>query len=339
MLEIFNLQKELVKNASTSGYEGKIGRVIAAIAKPLCDDMRVDVLGNLICHIKGKSKGKRIMCAAHMDAIGFMARYIDENGFIYVNPIGGHYAYELINTRVRFEKVIGIFRLCKAAENAGKTGKEITFNDIYVDIGACSKTAAEQLVSIGDTALFEGETVMLGKNRIMTPYADDLSGCAMLLKAMEMCKSPPNDLYFVFTVQEELGCRGAKTAAFGIEPHIAIAVDVCPAGDCPAENDRHNNIVLGKGPTIKIMDSSVFSSVGLNRLLKSVATAMNMETQWEILTGGGTDTSEMLLTRDGVPATCISIPTRNLHMPVEIFDIRDVENGAKLLAATLRSNF
>lgn len=337
MLEIFNLQKELVKNASTSGYEGKIGRAIADLAKPFCDEMRIDALGNLICHIKGK--GKRIMCAAHMDAIGFMARYIDENGFIYVNPLGGHYAYELINTRVCFEKVSGIFRLCKASENAGKTGKEITFNDIYIDIGARSKEGAEKLISIGDTAIFEGETVMLGKNRIMTPYADDLSGCAMLLCAMGICKNSPNDLYFVFTVQEELGCRGAKTAAFGIEPDIAIAVDVCPAGDCPAENDRHNDIALGGGPTIKIMDSSVFSSVGLNKLLKSVATAMNIKTQWEILTGGGTDTSEMLLTRDGVPATCISIPTRNLHMPVEIIDIRDVENGAQLLAATLRSKF
>ena len=337
MFEIFELQKQLAESASTSGYEIKIARTIASLAKPFCDEIRIDSLGNLICHIKGK--GKKIMCAAHMDAIGFMVKYIDQNGFLYVNPIGGHYAYELINTRVRFEKVCGIFRLSKASENAGKTGREITFNDIYIDIGATSREGAEKLVSIGDTALFESDTVRLGENRIMTPYADDLSGCAMLLKAMEQCKKRENDLYFVFTVQEELGCRGAKTSAFGIDPDIAIAVDVCPAGDCPAENDRHYNIVLGGGPTLKIMDSSVFSSVGLNKLLKSLADAMNIKTQWEILSGGGTDTSEMLLTRDGVPSTCISIPTRNLHMPTEIVDIRDIEDGAKLLAAALCSRF
>lgn len=337
MFNIFQLQKQLVSNASTSGYESKIAHTIASLAKPYCDEVSIDVLGNLICHIKGK--GKKIMCAAHMDAIGFMVKFIDENGFLYVNPIGGHYAYELINTRVRFEKVCGIFRLCKASENAGKTGREITFNDIYIDIGACSEESAKKLVSIGDTALFEGEAVRLGDNRIMTPYADDLSGCAMLLYAMEHCKKRENDLYFVFTVQEELGCRGAKTSAFGIDPDIAIAVDVCPAGDCPAENERHNGIALGKGPTLKIMDSSVFCSVGLNKLLKSIASAMNIKTQWEILSGGGTDTSEMLLTRDGVPSTCISIPTRNLHMPTEIVDIRDIENGARLLAAVLCSRF
>ena len=134
MLDIFKLHSELIAAACTSGNENGIAKVIASYARKLCDEVAIDVLGNLVCHKKGK--GKRIMCAAHMDAIGLMVRYIDEKGFIRVYPIGGHYPYELINTRVRINDTFGIVKLAKSAENMAKTGKEIGYDDIYVDIGA-----------------------------------------------------------------------------------------------------------------------------------------------------------------------------------------------------------
>ena len=335
MFDIFTLHSELVKAASASGSESGIAKVIASYARGLCDEVTVDVLGNLVCHKKGK--GKRIMLAAHMDAIGLMVRYIDDKGFIRVYPIGGHYPYELINTRVRINDTYGIVKLAKSSENMGKTGKEIGYDDIYVDIGACSKAEAEKHLSIGDSMLFEGELHKLGDSRVMGPYADDLIGCVMVLCALERAKDSSNDIWAVFTVQEELGCRGAKTSAFAIDPDIAVAVDVTTAGDCPSENERFNPVTLGGGAAIKIVDSTVYCSTGLNALLKKIAGASGIRVQQEILRGGGTDTGEIILTRDGVASTCISVPTRNIHMPVEIYDLNDVSEGIRLITALIRA--
>ncbi|MBR5903258.1 MAG: M20/M25/M40 family metallo-hydrolase [Clostridia bacterium] len=337
MLDIFKLHNELISAACTSGNENGIAKVIATYAKDLCDEITQDVLGNLICHKKGK--GKRIMCAAHMDAIGLMVRCIDEQGFVRVYPIGGHYPYELLNTRVRVKNVCGIVRLSKAAENMGKTGKEIGYDDIYVDIGAADKNDALKHLNIGDSLLFEGTARKLAGSRVMAPYADDLIGCVMLLCALEQAQKSPNDVWAVFTVQEELGCRGAKTSAYAIDPDIAVAVDVTTAGDCPSENERYNPAALGAGPALKIVDSTVYCSQGLNLLLENIAKAENIPVQKEILRGGGTDTGEIILSRDGVASTCISVVTRNIHMPVEIYDLDDVRHGAALLAALLRAKF
>ncbi len=333
MLDILSMHRQLAQAACTSGNEDGIARTIASLAAPFCDEISRDALGNLICHKKGS--GKRIMCAAHMDAIGLMVSFIDEHGYLFVAPIGGHYPYELLNTRVRFNKVCGIVKLCKAAENMGKTGREVGFNDIYIDIGARSREDALKYVSVGDTALFESEVRALGGTRIMAPYADDLAGCILLLCALEQSQKSKNDIWAVFTVQEELGCFGAKTSAFALKPDIGIAIDVTTAGDCPAESEHHNGVKLGGGAAIKIMDSSVYCSRGLNGLLHRIAQGCNIPVQDEILRGGGTDTSEMLLSREGVPSTCISIPTRNIHMPVEIYDTSDVIAGARLLSALL----
>jgi endoglucanase len=335
MLDIFGLHKELIAAACLSGNENGIAKVLASYARPLCDEVTQDVLGNLICHKKGK--GKRIMCAAHMDAIGLMVRYIDEQGFVRVYPIGGHYPYELLNTRVRVNDTYGIVRLAKAAKNMGKTGKEIGYDDIYVDIGAADKADAEKHLNIGSNMLFEGTARKLAGTRVMSPYADDLIGCVMLLCALEQAQKSQNDIWAVFTVQEELGCRGAKTSAYAIDPDIAVAVDVTTAGDCPMENERYNPVELGAGPALKIVDSTVYCSQGLNMLLEKIAQAEGIKVQKEILRGGGTDTGEIILSREGVASTCISIATRNIHMPVEIYDTEDVRQGAQLLSALLRA--
>jgi len=334
MFDVLKLQQQLVAAAAPSGNEKKMGQLLADLARPFVDEIRTDAMGNVICRKKGR--GKRVMAAAHMDVIGFLATFVDEKGFVWFDHIGGHNPSYLINTRVVFANgTRGVIRPKALDKLAEKKMSAVRFSDLYIDIGAKDQAEAKKLIKIGDTAIFEGAPRMILGNNVMGPYADDLIGCVVLLMAMEQLQETKNDLYFVFSVQEEIGCRGAKTAAFGVEPHLGIACDVCPVGDTPADDGVHMAVCVGKGPTIKIKDSSVYCSPEANAHVRAAAKKAGVIYQDEILTGGGTDTSEMQMARDGAMATCISIPTRNIHLPVEIFNIDDVQGAAKLLAAAM----
>lgn len=334
MFKIFDLQRTLVAAASPTGFEKNIREAIEKLAKPHADEMKVDAMGNLICRKKGT--GKKVMMAAHMDAIGLMIKSIDEKGFLWFRSVGGISPATILNTRFRLPGgVRGIVNLRKTADFSGKNLMEITMNDVYMDIGAKSRSDAEKHVKIGDVALFEGDVRQIAGGNIMGPYADDLSACAVMLMAMEKVKDSPNDLYFVFTTQEEVGCRGARTAAYAIEPDYGIACDVCSVGDTPANRLDHMEVKLGNGPTVKIMDESVICSPEFNETIKKIAKKNKIAVQDEILSGGGTDTCEMQMAKAGCKATCISIPSRNIHSPVEIFNSKDAEDAASLIAAVI----
>ena len=338
MFNVFDLQKQLVASACPSGSEGeRIGPLLAKLAKPFVDEVAVDPLGNVICHKKGKG-GKKIMMAAHMDAIGFIVTFVDDKGFVWFDGIGGHFPLMLVNTRVRFlNGTVGMIRVKEYPKALAKPTTQVRISDLFIDIGAADKKDAEKKVKIGDMAIFEGESVKVAGGNVMGPYADDLIACVVLLMTMEKVKSSDNDLYYVFTSQEEVGCRGAQAAAFGIDPDIGLACDVCGTGDTPANDEVHMAVSLGKGPTIKIKDSSVICSPVLNEKLRKIAKDNKIVYQDEILTGGGTDTCKMQLTHSGVHSTCISVPTRNIHSAVEMFNIKDVEDAVKLMAAAVTS--
>lgn len=333
MFNVFDLQKKLVAAALPSGHEQNVGAVLAELARPFVDEVYTDALGNVICHKKGP--GKRIMMPGHMDTIGFMALYIEDEGFIRFDGIGGHSPATLIGTPIRFANgVRGTIRPAKFADLSGKTFSSIKISDLYIDIGARDKAEAELLVHIGDVAVFDTEPRLVAGNNIMTPYADDLIACVVLLLTMEQLKDKQtdNDLYFVFSVQEEVGLRGATTAAYGIDPYMGIAVDVCSTGDTPTSVDKMV-VKIGAGPTVKIKDSSLICSPQVVEHLRSAACDAGIAYQDEILTAGGTDSGAMQRTRGGVYSGCISIPTRHIHSPGELFCIGDVEQAAALLAA------
>ncbi len=333
MFNVYDLQKQLVAAACPSGWEGeKIAPLLAKLAKPFCDEVTTDALGNIICRKKGK--GKKIMMAAHMDAIGFLVTFVDDKGFLWFDNIGGFMPAMLVNTRVRFlNGTRGIICCKKMIKSFGKTMPQIAMSDLFIDIGASDKADAEKYVRLGDVAVFEGELGKAAGGNLMGPYADDLIACTVLLMAMEQIKKCDNDLYFVFTSQEEVGCRGAKTASYAIKPDIGLACDVCGVGDTPNNRDVRMAVSLGAGPAIKIKDSSVISSRELNAKMHALARQEKIAVQDEILTGGGTDTCAMQMAAGGAMATCISIPTRNIHSQVEMFNAGDAELAAKLIAA------
>ena len=202
--------------------------------------------------------------------------------------------------------------------------------DVYLDIGASSEEEARQMLRVGDIAVYDYEARQIGGGCLMSPYCDNLASCAALLLAMEQVDKSDNDLYFVFTAQEEVGLHGSKTAAFGIEPDMAIAIDLTSAGDCPAA--AKGEMKLGAGPTVKIKDASVICSPAAVDHLRKAAEEGGIAYQDEVLTAGGTDSAAMQQSKAGVLAGCISIPCRYIHSPNEMVSLQDVEQCARLMA-------
>ena len=232
------LLKELTEKYGPSGRENKIREYIKEQVLPYADEVETDVLGNLIAHKKGD--GKKVMMASHMDEIGVIVTFIDDNGFLRFSAVGGLNTKDLLYNRVCFENgVTGVI-------GTEKDNKDRVISKFFIDIGAKNKIEAEKMVSIGDMAIFDGKFVESG-DIVISKALDNRAGCYVLIEALKQVESD-NDLYFVFTTQEEVGLRGAKTSAYGIEPDIAIAIDVTDTGDTPNAEDMA--VKMGKGAAI-----------------------------------------------------------------------------------------
>lgn len=312
------LLKKLTEASGVSGCENEIRDVITNELKAYADEIYTDTLGNLIVHKKGT--GKKIMFAAHMDEIGVAVTFIEKDGFLRFANVGGLYTKELLGRRVIFKNgLAGVIY-------TEKDNKQSLMSKMYIDIGAESGEEAAKNVSVGDTAVFEGAYHRNG-NRIISKALDNRTGCCVLIEAAKRVKSN-NDLYFVFTTQEEVGLRGARCAAFSISPDYAIAVDVTDTGDTP---DGYKSCVkLGKGACIKVMDRSVICDSDIRNRLSAIARKENIACQLEVMTDGGTDAGVIQLTGEGVKTGGISVPTRYIHSPSETADVRDIEECVRL---------
>ncbi|HOS18214.1 MAG TPA: M42 family metallopeptidase [Clostridia bacterium] len=310
-----------------TGHEDRISSVLRDLVAPYADEVYNDKLGNLIALKRGVS-GKKIMLSAHMDQIGLVVVAIDEKGFLRVANVGGVNAPLSAGHQVVFENGT---RGAVYFERNEKGVGEVKMNNLFVDIGAESREEAEQLVNVGDMCVFAGRFALMG-NRLSCSTLDDRICCAALVEAIQKARSE-HDVYYVFTVQEEVGLRGAGTAAYAIEPDLGISLDVTGTGDVPEALPMA--VELGKGPTVKVMDSSVIVPPAVRRFMENAAAEAGIPFQREVLRGGGTDTGAVQRTRGGVPAGCISIGTRYIHSPVETCDMRDYENAVKLLCACL----
>ena len=328
MIDILKTFTHLQSVARPSGFESPCAQAIAELAGPYCDEVKIDTLGNVICHKKGP--GKRLMMAAHMDVIGLIITHIDKKGFLRFGALGGFVPYRLIGARMKLENGMGGSVWCDEKAMEEKKLEDISLNDLYLDIGAESEESARKLVQVGDVAMYEGDPQQLGQ-MLLAPYCDDLIACAALLSAMSQVEKSENDLYFVFTVQEEVGLRGAATAAYAIDPDFGVCMDVTRTGDNPSEKAKMV-VKLGAGPTIKIKDVSLLCNPQVIAHLREAAKEGDVPYQDEVLTAGGTDSAAIQKTRGGVLSGCISIPCRYIHSQNEMVSLKDVEQSARLMA-------
>lgn len=320
-----SLIKKLVETTGPSGQEKVIRDLVRAEVEGYADEIRVDALGNLIVR-KGQG-GMRVMLAGHMDEIGVIATHIDANGFVRFTTVGGVRPVTCFGGRVRF---MNGTRGVISAEKITSAEKVPPFDQMYIDVGATSREDCP--VKVGDFAGFDRPFEDLG-SRLVAKSMDDRVGVAVMIEALRQIKSTPHELYFVFTTQEEVGLRGAGTAAYGIDPDLGISVDVTGVGDTPRAAKMA--VSLGKGPTVKVRDSGMLSDPRAVQLLVSTAERAGIPYQLEVLERGSTDAAAMQLTRGGVPAVCVSIPTRYIHSPSEMVDYGDVQGAVRLLVEVL----
>ena len=319
-----NLVKKLVEATGPSGYEDSVRNLIIEEIKPYADDFKIDPMGNLIVR-KGKKQadGLTVMLAAHMDEIGVIVTHVDENGFLRFAPIGGVFLLHCIGSRVSFlDGTTGVIY----HEDMGARDKVPPMNKMYIDIGATSKDTCP--VKVGDVAIFQRQFEDLG-DRLVSKAMDDRIGCVVQIEVLKQIKNSPHELYFVFSVQEEVGTRGATTAAYAVDPELGLSVDIAPTGDTP--KDHRSGLKLGEGPAIKVKDVGMISDPRVVRSLVKTAQEASLPYQMEVLEVGSTDARAIQLARSGVPVSCISIPTRYAHSPSEMVDYNDVQNAIKLL--------
>ncbi|MBI9044106.1 MAG: M42 family metallopeptidase [Anaerolineaceae bacterium] len=321
------LIKNLVESFGPSGYEDNIRTLIKKEIHTVCDDIYVDPLGNLIAK-KGSSspKGLRVMLSAHMDEIGVMVTHIEEAGFVRFTSIGGVNPLTCVGGRVIFENGTRGVIACERLSDR----KIPSMAQLFIDVGATNKE--DCTVKIGDPGIFDRFFLDLG-NRLVSKAMDDRIAAAILIETLHQIKSTPHELYFVFSVQEEVGLRGAFTSAYGINPELGISVDVTSTGDTPKAQKMA--VKLGDGPAIKIRDGRMISDPTIVRIMQETAERAHIPFQLEVLLGGTTDAAAIQTTRAGVPVGCISIPCRYVHHPSEMVDYNDVQNAVHLLVELL----
>lgn len=330
-----DLLEALCNTNSISGNESRLEEIIVPAFRKYSDDIAVDKLGNIIALKNGyNNEGNiRIMLAAHMDEIGLMVKHIEDNGFIRFTSIGGIDPRTILGQEVIIHGSKDIFGVISSKpphlQEKDEINKAIKMEDMTIDVGL-TKEQLVDLVSIGDTISIRRSFQSLQGSRITARALDDKAGLAAMyecVKELSRLRHEP-DVYFVSTVQEEVGVRGAFTSAYGINPHIGIAIDV-GFGATP-ELSRSDTLEMGKGPGITIGGNI---HPGLREKLVNVAKDYNIPFQYEITPGPtGTDGRAIQITRKGIPTLCLSIPLRYMHTSVEVVDMLDIKNTAKLLA-------
>ncbi len=331
MDDTINTLTALVNAHGVSGCEKNITSVISKLIFPYVDEIFTDTLGNLIAVKRGMPGAKKLMLSAHMDSIGFIASHIEEEGFIRFSTVGGISPDKALFKTVVFENgVSGVI-----APDGKYDPKKPLVDNLYIDIGARDLSSARMSVLPGDTAGFAG-SLFYENGMVYSPRLDDRAGCLCLLLAAQRMKAPSFDVYFVFSVQEEVGLRGAKTAAYDIDPDYALAVDVTPASDTP-DYKKGNGVKLLGGAAVKIKDSSIMCHPAIISALEKLASQNSIPVQRDVSSSGGTDAGAIHLTRGGVISGVLSIPTRYIHTPSEAAALEDIESCAALIGVLIEN--
>lgn len=334
------LLSEICKAPGAPGYEKKIRELVVKELKGLADDIRVDNMGNVIALKKGKSSEKKAMAAAHMDEIGFIVSHIDDKGFVRFRPLGGFDPKTLTAQRVIIhgeKDILGVMG-CKPVHimKPEERGKKMELGDYYIDTGL-SKGQLEKIIEVGSAITRERELIELG-DCVNVKSLDNRVSVYILLETLRALKKsrkkPSYDFYAVFTVQEEVGLRGANASALDVEPDFGFGLDTTLACDTPGVPPQDKITELGEGVAIKIMDSSTICDYRMIAYMKKMAKTKKIKWQPEVLPAGGTDTAALQrMVPGGSIAGALSIPTRYIHQSIEMAHKKDIENCIKLLTS------
>ena len=339
------LVEELCMAPGISGHEEKIAEIIERELKDVADDIEIDNMGNIIATKKGSSKkGPKVMLAAHMDEIGLMVKYIDDNGYLRFSKIGGINDQLLMNRTVVVHSqngdVTGVIgskppHITKAEER----NKIIPYDKLFIDIGAKDKEEAEKMVCIGDPITFKCWFEEFPNDLIMCKALDNRLGCYVMMEVLKRVDSKAT-VYGVGTVQEEVGLKGAKVVSYKLDPDMAFALDVTLTGDYPGVQIEEVPIVIGEGPALILIDASgrgIMTPKIIRDLLTNTGDNEGIPYQREVSDGGTTDGSSIHLTKEGIPTGVLSVPTRYIHSTVSVASMEDVENTIKLIVAAINS--
>jgi len=334
-----SLLKKICETAGAPGHEKQIRDLIVKTIKPYVDEYHIDNLGNIVSVKKGsKTSHDKVMVAAHMDEIGFVVTHIEDGGFVRFHTLGGFDPKTLTAQRVKIQgkKIVpGVMGTkpihVMEAEERTKMPKA---KDYFIDTGM-SKEKLEQIIKIGDPITWERELIEMG-DCVNCKSIDNRVSVFILIEALKNLKNIPYDLYAVFTVQEEVGLRGANVSAHSINPTFGIALDTTIAYDVPGAQAHEKITELGKGAAIKIMDGSVICDYRMIDFLKQTADKNKIDWQPEVLPAGGTDTAGLQrMGKDGAISGAISVPTRHLHQVIEMAHKEDIKKCINLLAAAV----
>lgn len=334
--------KNLSNACGVTGREEEVRNLMVKLLKPLVDQVVVDKMENVVAVRKGKKNAPKVMLAAHMDEVGLMVKTITKEGFLQFTKMGGIDDRILLAQKVivytskgPLDGIVGSKPPHIQKEEERK--KILAFDELFIDIGAEGKDDANKKgVRVGDAVGFDQKYAKISDDIVIGRAFDDRVGCAVMVETLKLLEKTDCTVYAVGTVQEEVGLRGAGTAAFSIDPDIGIALDVTVAGDVPGVREVDTTIKMGGGPALSVSDSGLITHPKVFRLL--VETAEENKIPYQLETGlmGTTDAARISLTREGVPSGTVSIGTRYIHSPIGMLSLKDADNCAKLTAAAIQ---
>ena len=315
-----------------------VRNIIKKAIKPYVSKMEVDGFGNLICRKKGK--GPTVILAAHMDEIGLMVNKVDDDGYLKITAIGGVDSIALVGQKVHImnnkNKAIchGVITFEEVHDGRSLDRKDIPpVSELYVDVGLTKAECEKSGIEVGSYVVPLHSFAYLGSKNVISGKAlDDRIGCYVLVELARKLKKAQADIYFIFTVQEEVGLYGAKTSVYNLKPDWGIAVDVTTARDGAIGSTR----MLGSGPTLIIKDAEMIANRDLNNSLEKIADKLKIKIQKEVSSGGTTDATNIMLSKGGTPSTAIGVAVRNIHSTIGIADMRDINNTIKILYEFLK---
>lgn len=323
-----DLLKKLTEIYGPTGREYKVAEFIIAEIKDYVDEIEIDTLGNLIAHKKGP--GKKVALSAHMDQLGMIIKTIDEKGFMRFGKLGSIKPFNLMDSRVIFENGTEGVIICEKVEDFNK----VTHNNLYIDIATLSKEDVLKKVRIGDVAITKSEYYE-NEECVMTQCLDDRIGCMIVIETIKQNIKSKNDMYYIFTVQEEEGCIGAEVAGYSIHPDLFITFDVACTGD--ELRGIRTDMKLGGGAGIKVKDAFLMVNYDVVKYLIKLSEDNSIKYQLEVSETGGTDATPVQSVKSGVKSGSITIPTRNIHSRNEIISKEDIINCIEL-AVSIEKN-